>query len=117
MIPEASAISMTAVLPSPRIPYLAFVFSPKGPATQTVTYSPPNPSTRASVVPSPPSAKGFTVICASHALRMPLFAAYPASIELMLPLNESIAITTFILLTPPYPFSSIPKDLHPSYNI
>ena len=55
---------MTAVRPSPRTPQRASTGSPSGPRTVRVSKRPPVASTRASTVPSPPSAMGiFTTSC------------------------------------------------------
>ena len=68
-----------------------------GPVTVRSMRSPFIPSISASVVPSPPSASGFTITSASgFAARIPSLIAVPASMELKLPFNESIAITTFM---------------------
>ena len=68
-----------------------------GPVTVRSIRSPFMPSIKASVVPSPPSARGFTMTSASgFARRTPSLMAIPASIELKLPFKESIAMTTFI---------------------
>ena len=78
-----------------------------GPVTVTCFRSPFRPKIKASTVPSPPSAKGNTETQASgSARRIPSRTASPASVEVRLPLKESIAITIFIyhsprFLTPP----------------
>ena len=79
MIPDAEAISMTAVLVSFKMQYFAVTGVPKGPLTVVVIISPSALSARASTVPSPPSAKGFTVTSAS-ALRRQIasLTAFPA---------------------------------------
>ena len=63
--PEAAAISMTAVRPSPSIPNRARTGSPSGPLTTASRNAPPVAATRASTVPSPPSAIGARSISAS----------------------------------------------------
>ena len=95
VIPDASAISITAVLSS-SIPYTARTFCPIGPVTSTCSYVPFMPSTKAVTVPSPPSASGLTTTSASTASNIPALQAIPACMLVMLPLNESIATTTFI---------------------
>ena len=68
-----------------------------GPVTCIVFNLPFNPQTKASVVPSPPSANGLTITVASgFAAKIPALAASPASIELKLPFSESITTTAFI---------------------
>ena len=53
------------------------------------------------MVPSPPSAIGITTVSArGRALQIPSAQALPASFELIHPLKESIAITTFIQTAP-----------------
>ena len=67
-------------------------------------FSPPRPSISASVVPSPPSATEQTTTSAfGHAERIPRFTAFPACMEVILPLNESTATTAFI-------FSRLPTN-------
>ena len=96
VIPDASAISITAVLSS-SIPYTACTFCPMGPVTSAYSYAPFMPSTKAVTVPSPPSASGLTTTSAfGIAANMPSLHAIPACMLVMLPLNESIATTTFI---------------------
>lgn len=69
----------------------------RGPVTHTCVRVPPQPSVKASTVPSPPSASGRMVISASgYMRRIPAEALSPASREVMLPLKESMAITTFM---------------------
>ena len=71
-----------------------------GPVTSKSMRVPPSPSMRASVLPSPPSARGLTITRASGiADKTPAFTAFPASAEERLPLNESMATTTFIIGT------------------
>ena len=97
VIPDASAISITAVSSS-STPYVACTFCPIGPVTSTCSYVPFMPSTKAVTVPSPPSASGLTTTSAfGIAANMPSLQAIPACMLVMLPLNESIATTTFIL--------------------
>ena len=57
-IPLAFAISITAVSLLPKIPYEALIFSPSGFKTSVSTKTPPVEFTKASTVPSPPSAIG-----------------------------------------------------------
>ncbi len=67
--PEADAISTTAVAPSPRIPNRAVTEAPRGPVTLASRNEPPVASTRASTVPSPPSAMGIgSIEAVGHAL-------------------------------------------------
>ena len=95
--PAAADISITAVVPSGRMPYCASRGSPSGPVTQTLRSVPPRPSVSASTVPSPPSATGCTCTAASGKTRkIPSRTASPACRELRLPLKESIATITFI---------------------
>ena len=56
--PDAAAISMTAVWPSPSSPKKPATGCPKGPVTVTGTIRPDVASTSARTVPSPPSAMG-----------------------------------------------------------
>ncbi len=100
-IPLAEAISMTAVRPSGSKPYDATTGSPRGPVTVTERSSPPVARTTASVVPSPPSAIGITMISASLRLSWSASAMIlPASSLLILPLKLSAATTIFILIHP-----------------
>src|SRR5207249_2608244 len=56
--PLAAAISRTAVTRSPSTPHCASISRPSGSCTRACRISPPVARTRASVVPSPPSASG-----------------------------------------------------------
>ncbi len=97
--PIAAADSMIAhfLLSTSAIPYFARIGSNRGPWTSTSSKTPPRASTRASTVPSPPSATGiFTVSASGIALKMPFSTASPASLDERQPLNESITITAFI---------------------
>ena len=79
--PEARDISMTAVLPSPVMPYSAVILFPRGPITLAFRIRPPVPEITASSVPSPPSAMGISVTWAfGSPLRTPLAIARAASI-------------------------------------
>src|SRR5262245_13922502 len=60
--PEARDISMTAVLPSPGMPYAAEILFPRGPVTFAVRMRPLVPEMTASKVPSPPSAIGTSMM-------------------------------------------------------
>ena len=100
MIPAAPAISITAVFVLSIMPYSQITGSPRGPVTFTCSVFPFIPATRASTVPSPPSARGLTRTSASASTQwMPSAAANPASMDVMLPLKESIAVTTFIVFS------------------
>lgn len=95
--PAAPAISTIARLPA--TPYRQTTGAPSGPVTSTETISPQSPVVNASAVPSPPSASGQTTASAFGIARSrPARTASPAASDERLPLNESIAIKTFILL-------------------
>ena len=99
MIPAAPAISITAVPEASIIPYSHMTGVPSGPVTCTCCLLPFIPDVSASTVPSPPSASGLTSTSApASALWIPSATALPASMDVILPLNESIAVTIFILL-------------------
>ena len=86
MIPAACDISIMAVLVSSIsdfvgriIPYFANTDFPAGPVTLINSMLPPIPSTRASTVPSPPSARGFMTTSASKStFFIPFSIASPA---------------------------------------
>gem|GEM_PF-5561216 len=86
--PEALAISITAVRPSPMTPHCASTCWLMGPVTVLVKISPQVASTSACSVPSPPSATGSKTVSASGtAARTPLAIAWAASRPEMPPLN------------------------------
>ena len=72
----------------------------RGSLAVVVTISPPNASTIASTVPSPPSAT-FTATTSQsgRTALIPRVAAWAPSMELSEPLKESEAITIFIFLS------------------
>ena len=94
--PDADAISITA-LPSSKTAYRASTWSIKGPCTVTVTAFASEEASTASTVPSPPSASGMLTVSTSPNTSR---AAAPSSSavreESRLPLNESLANTSFI---------------------
>ncbi len=95
--PDAAAISMTAVWPSPSIPNRAETGSPSGPATTTSENEPPVAATSASTVPSPPSAIGaWSIAAPGTAVATPRAIAFAASGAERLPLNLSGATTTLM---------------------
>ena len=97
--PDAWAISIIAVLVFFNNPYVASTFLAIGPVTSIVSFLPFIPWTKASTVPSPPSASGNIFTCASSlTFNIPFFIAFPASIEDKLPFKESIEINIFILI-------------------
>ncbi|MNF96123.1 hypothetical protein D3C84_789010 [compost metagenome] len=63
--PLASAISMIAVWLSGNQPHVAVTVSPSGPHTSAWCRSPPQAASTAATVPSPPSAIGHLINCAS----------------------------------------------------
>ena len=99
--PAAPAISTTARPPA--MPYRQVTGAPSGPVTETEIISPLRPAVSASAVPSPPSASEQTSATAPGTARSrPAHTASPASSDDRLPLNESTAIKTLIMLSPPY---------------
>ena len=93
--PEARAISMTAVRPSPMTPHCAVRYSPSGPVTGASKKRPPVVSMSAASVPSPPSATGISVVSASGMARnTPLWMARAASRAPILCLKAWGAMTT-----------------------
>ena len=99
-MPDAADISITAVSVSDIKAYFALIGLPRGSLTLAYLISPFRPSARASTVPSPPSANGYTETLASgSAILIPSAALFPASAEVRLPLKESIAIVYFILFS------------------
>ena len=95
--PLASAISMTAVRPSPQSPHVAVTGRPSGSATSWRRYSPPVASTSASVVPSPPSAMGMRVASTAPSARCsPRAMAAAASAAERDSFSESGAMMTFM---------------------
>ena len=92
--PHASAASITAVTPSPRMPQRARTRSPTGPVTWAWQYSPPVVSTKVSSVSSPPSATGRSTMSADgRSRRTPRAMASAASRALRLSLNAWGATT------------------------
>ena len=104
--PEASAISMTAVLPpgpsavpESTMQYFAQTSLISGSFTFARTISPPHASQTASTVPSPPSATGTLTVSHSPKTSCAAFSRSSAVCLLVrLPLNESLANTSFIFL-------------------
>src|SRR5579872_7185397 len=95
--PLAEASSRTAACPPWILPYEACTGSPNGPSTSTRPYEPRFAATRASAVPSPPSATGISTTSASGiACRTPAAIAAAACVAERLPLNEFGATTIFI---------------------
>lgn len=101
--PDACAISITAVLPW-IMPYLALTrISGSGPITSTVLYSPLAAVTRASTVPSPPSAMGTFTTSKGEKCRLATSSRCSiTSREEKLPLKESGAKTIFKLQPPTF---------------
>ncbi len=96
--PEARAISITAVVPSPITPHRAWIGSFKGPVTVLVKNSPLVLPTRASSVPSPPSATGsWTVSAPGKTAFTPSLMAFAASTPGSPPLKVWGEITTFMM--------------------
>ena len=95
--PEARAISITAVPPSPMTPQRASRGCPNGPVTVLVNTCPPVASTSACRVPSPPSATGAkTVSARGAAAATPRAMACAASSPEIPALKPWGAITIFI---------------------
>ena len=93
--PEAAAISITAVRPSPSSAQRASTGSPSGPVTRRTNQRPPVAWTRAAAVPSPPSARGrATTAAPGQPRRTPRAMADAASGAVRLPLKESGATST-----------------------
>ena len=100
--PEAAAISMTAVRPSPSTPQAASTGSPSGPRTAVRLGWPAVASSSASTVPSPPSAMGtFTTSAPGKTARTPRSMAWATCSAEALPLNESGATMTRIPVSSP----------------
>ena len=94
--PDASAISITAVLPSDNKPYRAETVFPSGPITRLRINLPPTPSINDWTVPSPPSAIGTLMQLALGKTRLiPFSKATATSKEVKFPLNESGARIIF----------------------
>ena len=85
---------MTAVSPSPSTPQRACTGSPSGPRTVRSSSRPRVAATRASTVPSPPSAMGtFATSASGNTARAPRSIASATASAERLPLNESGAMT------------------------
>ena len=98
--PEAAAISIAAVRPSPSRPNGATTGSPIGPLTVASRNEPPVAATRAATVPSPPSAIGTrSIVAPGEARTTPRTMASAARDADRLPLNLSGAITTRMAVT------------------
>src|SRR5690554_1328072 len=98
--PLASATSMMAVSLLLARPKQASIGSPNGPLADTVCSRPPIASVSATVVPSPPSARGISTISSSGAaLRHPRAMAEATCFADRHSLKESGATTIRILLS------------------
>ena len=86
--PLARAISITATPPG-RSPHSACTGSPSGPVTVAVRREPPRAASRASSVPSPPSANGSWATSSKPAVRNPAAIAAAACAASRVPLNLS----------------------------
>ncbi len=97
--PLAMAISMIAVLLSASQPHWALTGAPSGPLTLALISSPLQAASSASMVPSPPSAIGHLInsACGQTSAR-PLAIASATAWALRLSLNESGAMTIFIVV-------------------
>ena len=96
--PLPSATSTTAVRPSATRPYCAVTGSPSGPVTSAECSVPFCDSTRATVVPSPPSASGTCTTSSVGAPRLqPRAIAAATSLAGRHSLNESGAMRIRIL--------------------
>ncbi|KJZ90513.1 hypothetical protein ClosIBUN13A_CONTIG167g02567 [Clostridium sp. IBUN13A] len=83
----------------PKIPYEALIFSPSGFKTSVSTKTPPVEFTKASTVPSPPSAIGTFTTSASFLIFFIAFSITShACVDVMLSLKESVANTNFIII-------------------
>ena len=97
--PTAFATSMTAVVPSPSAPHSASIWRPIASSTFAVRTSPPEASTSACSVPSPPSATGtMTVSASGHTRFTPADIASAISMPVRLSLNPCGASTTFFMI-------------------
>ncbi|MNN46232.1 hypothetical protein D3C81_1606080 [compost metagenome] len=95
--PLASAISMIAVWFWGNHPHAALTVSPSGPRTSVRRSSPSHAASTDSTVPSPPSAIGHLINCASgQTSAKPRAMASATPCALRLSLNESGAITIFM---------------------
>ncbi|RMS16535.1 hypothetical protein ALP75_202401 [Pseudomonas syringae pv. actinidiae] len=93
------AISMIAVRLSASHPHFASTGCPNGPLTLALISSPLQAASSASMVPSPPSAIGHLInsACGQTSAR-PLAMASATAWALRLSLNESGAMTIFIVV-------------------
>ena len=98
--PDASAISMTARVPSTERSQRARIRRPSGSVTSLVCHCQPPAASIAARVPSPPSARGHSRISSSgRARRQPSARARATSTEVNEPLKESGAMRIVRLLS------------------
>ena len=99
--PEAAATSMMAVPPSADIPYPARSGRISGSWASHSTVEPPSASSSAFIVPSPPSATSrHTVPHTGNTSLTPSETASATSADDSEPLNESDAMTIFLIEVP-----------------
>ena len=95
--PLAAAMSMIAVPPSADMPYSARSGRISGSCASHSTAAPPSAFSRASIVPSPPSATSRqTTSHSGNTSRTPSATASATSADDSEPLNESAATTIFL---------------------
>ena len=114
-MPEASAISMTAVRPSGSSPHSACTIAPSGPATDRLRRSPPAAS-MASSVPLPPSATGASTRLASRpdcSRPRAMASAACCAVRLFLKAPGATMMRMLMLMVAPLPSPQYAKSRQP----